>query len=312
MWDFPLFPDQASTVAPEVDAVYFALIGLASFFMIIIGCAALYFLVRYRKGSDADRSDPQTNNWKLEAFWIGVPFLMAMAIFFWGTNKYFEIQEIPEDTVEVFVLGKQWMWKVQHPQGKREIDELHVPANRPVMLRMTSQDVIHSFFVPAFRIKQDVVPGRYTTVWFEATKPGRYRLMCAEYCGTGHSRMLGEVVVLSQADYAAWLEGGEVEETLAQRGEKIFNRAGCSGCHVPDSAARAPILTGLYGQRVQLESGEAVVADEAYLRDSILLPQKHIVAGYEAIMPSYQGQLSEAEVFALVEYIKSLSEEETK
>lgn len=307
MWDFPLFPDQASSIAGQVDTVYFALIGLSAAIILLVGSVALYFLVKYRRDSDADRSNPVANNWTLETLWIVIPFAISMGFFFWAAQKYFEIEEVPDNAEQVFVVGKQWMWKLQHPQGQREIDELHVPVNRPIQLRMTSADVIHSFYVPAFRVKQDVVPGRYTTLWFEAKKTGTYALKCAEYCGTNHSQMTGQVVVMSQADYQDWLSAQQTENPMVAQGERIFARAGCSGCHAPNSPERAPQLTGLFGHPVQLASGDTVIADATYLRDSILLPAKQVVTGYAPIMPSFDGQLSEQEIFALVEYIKSLS-----
>ena len=308
MEKFDFFPEQASTIAPHIDGLYFGLIALSSFFILGIGAAALYFLIKYRRGSDADRSNITTGNWWIEGVWIAVPFVMAMGFFYWSANRYFEWSNVPENAVEVFVLGKQWMWKLQHPQGPREINTLHVPVDQPVVLKMTSQDVIHSFYVPAFRIKQDVVPGQYSTVWFEATKVGRYKLLCTEYCGTDHSQMRGEVIVMNRADFADWLSGGEAEASLADRGEQIYSRAGCSGCHAPDSPVEAPDLAGVYNSQVRLESGETVVADENYLRTSILQPQQQIVAGYEPLMPSFQGQLSESQIIELIEYIKSLGE----
>lgn len=305
MWDFPLFPDTASTVAPEVDELYFSLIGLSIVFILTIGGAALYFLARYRHTSDADRTQPPAASWKLEGLFIGTSLIVASTFFFWGAYKYLKISQIPDDAMELFVLGKQWMWKVQYPQGQREINKLYVPVDRPILLRMTSRDVIHSFYIPDFRIKQDVVPGRYTTMWFEATKVGTFKLECAEYCGTDHSRMRGEVIVLSQADYAEWLAGQSTDDSPVSEGEEVYTRAGCSGCHDQDSAVHAPDLTGLFGRTVHLSSGEKITADESYIRDSILLPNKQIVAGYEPIMPSFEGQLGEQEIFALVEFIKS-------
>ncbi len=311
MWDFPLFPDEASTVAPQVDALYFGLLLLAGFFIVLIGSFVVYFLIKYRAGSDADRSNPPENNWVIETTWIAIPTLLAVIFFFWGAKKYFEIEDMPPNAVQVFVVAKQWMWKFEHPQGQREINELHVPVNRPVRLKMTSPDVIHSFYVPDFRVKQDVVPGRYTNIWFQATKVGTFRLRCAEYCGTNHSKMTGKIIVMKQADYDAWLSARQTNDTLVAQGRKVFTRAGCSGCHAPDSPMRAPTLSGLYGSRVTLDGGGSVIANDKYIRDSIFLPRQQVVAGFAPIMPSFQGQLSESDVFNLIEYIKSLSAPET-
>lgn len=312
MWDFPLFPEQASTVAPEVDTLYFALIGLSVVFILTIGGAAVYFMARYRAKSNADRHGMQASNLKLEALFIGSALIVSLTFFFWGAHTYLKISHVPDGALEYFVLGKQWMWKVQYPQGQREINRMHVPVNRPILLRMTSQDVIHSFYVPDFRIKQDVVPGRYTTMWFEATRIGTYKLECAEYCGTNHSVMRGEVVVLSQTDYEKWLAGQTTQTSPAASGERIFARAGCSGCHDPASPVHAPDLDGLFGREVNLSNAQKIVADESYIRDSILLPEKQVVAGYAPIMPSFEGQLSEQEIFDLVEYIKSTGGEGPK
>jgi len=304
MWDFPLFPEQASTAARHVDQVYFALIALSIFFIFSIGGAALYFMTHYHFRRDADRRNVPKSNWKLEVIFIGSAVVVSTFFFFWGAYKYLKISQATDDALELFVLGKQWMWKVQYPEGQREINRLHIPVNQPIMLRLTSQDVIHSFYVPAFRVKQDVVPGRYTTLWFEATKTGTFKLECAEYCGTDHSRMLGEVVVMSAPDFARWLANRPVQSTMVAQGERIFARAGCSGCHTAASAVHAPDLQGLFGRRVALSTGETLVADASYIRDSILLPKKHVVAGYAPIMPSFEGQLSEQEIFALLEFIK--------
>jgi cytochrome c oxidase subunit 2 len=198
------------------------------------------------------------------------------------------------------------MWKIQHPEGNREINELHVPLGRIVKLTMTSQDVIHSFFLPAFRVKQDVVPGRYTTEWFKASRLGTYHLFCSEFCGTQHSAMGGRIIVMDPAAYEEWLVRGQPGSTLVQSGERLFRELGCSGCHVGPSIVRAPPLEGLFGMPVPLDNGQVVIADEAYLRDSILFPAKQIVGGYTNDMPSFQGRVSEEELLQLIAYIKSL------
>jgi cytochrome c oxidase subunit 2 len=229
-----------------------------------------------------------------------------MVLFVWGAMVFFHAQRPPRGAIEIYAVGKQWMWKFQHMDGQREINELHVPIGQPVKLTMISQDVIHSFFVPAFRVKQDVLPGRYTTVWFQATRTGRYHLFCAEYCGTQHSGMIGSVVVMEPAQYQAWLSGGGGEGSLAQSGEKLFQDLACNTCHRSDSGARGPDLAGIFGSQVTLQAGQKLVADEAYIRESILNPQAKLVMGFQPIMPTFQGQVSEEGLMSLVAYIKSL------
>ena len=241
--------------------------------------------------------------------WIVIPFILVMVMFGWGASLYFTAFSPPVDALEIFVVGKQWMWKVQHPEGRREIDELHVPLGYPVKLTITSQDVIHSFYIPAFRIKMDAVPGRYTSTWFEASRTGIFHLFCAEYCGTAHAGMGGRVVVMKPAEYEQWLRTGTPEETLAASGERLFQQLGCSGCHSSNSTVRAPLLDGVYGRPVPLQSGQVVLADESYIRDSILLPQKDVVAGYAPVMPPYQGRISEEELMQIIAYIRFLGEE---
>src|ERR1051326_4777043 len=230
-----------------------------------------------------------------------------MCCYAWGTKYYFEIERPPDSAMESDVVGKQWMWKVQHPEGNREINQLHVPVGRTVKLLLTSQDVIHSFYLPEFRIKQDVVPGRYTTEWFQARKIGNFHLFCSEYCGTSHSHMTGNVIVMSPADYQSWLAQGQPDSTLAQSGERLFRELGCSGCHVGNSVVRAPPLEGLFGKPVPLSDGDVVRADEGYLRDSILFPAKQIAAGYTDDMPSFNRKVSEEELLELIAYLKSLA-----
>jgi cytochrome c oxidase subunit 2 len=243
----------------------------------------------------------------LEIAWSVIPLPITMVIFVWGASVFFAMSRPPQETLNIYVVGKQWMWKFQHLDGQREINELHVPVGRAVKLIMTSEDVIHDVFVPAFRVKADVLPGRYTHIWFQATKPGRYHLFCAEYCGTRHSGMTGEVVVLEPSEYQTWLSGGVPEGSLASTGEKLFQDLACVTCHRGDTQARGPVLQGLFGKTVLLQNGESVTADEAYLRESILNPGARITAGFQPIMPTFQGQISEEQLLALIEYIKSLS-----
>jgi cytochrome c oxidase subunit II len=310
MWSsFPLFPEQASTIAGRVDALYYYLLGVSGFFTVLIFSLIIYFAIRYRRRSEGERPRAILANIPLEVTWIVIPFILVMVMFGWGASLYFTAFSPPVDALEIFVVGKQWMWKVQHPEGRREIDELHVPLGYPVKLTITSQDVIHSFYIPAFRIKMDAVPGRYTSTWFEASRTGIFHLFCAEYCGTAHAGMGGRVVVMKPAEYEQWLRTGNPEESLAASGERLFQQLGCSGCHSSNSTVRAPLLDGVYGRPVPLQSGQVVVADEGYIRDSILLPQKDVVAGYAPVMPPYQGRISEEELMQIIVYIRFLGEE---
>lgn len=304
--DFPLFPPQASTYAGREDALFFFLVGVTVFFVALIFLLVIYFAIRYRRRRKDERPRPVREPHWLEATWILVPFGLTVIMFVWGAQLYFFASRPPADAIEILVVGKQWMWKFQHPEGPREIDELHVPVGVPIKLTMTSEDVIHSFFVPAFRIKRDVVPGRYATAWFEATRPGVYRLFCAQYCGTAHAGMTGSVVVMAPVDYERWLRGGAPGVTPVAAGEILFQRMGCGSCHRPDSGGRGPSLIGVFGHPVRLQGGGTVTADETYLRESILDPQAKIVAGYQPVMPTFKGQVSEDGLAQLIAYIKSL------
>jgi cytochrome c oxidase subunit II len=315
MGGFPLTPDQASTVAGRVDTLFYALVGLSLLFALPIAILIVYFAVKYRRGSTADRSGANRSSVKLELAWTIIPAFLALGVFGWAASLFFQIERPPAGAMEVYVVGKQWMWKFQHPEGQREINELHVPIDRPVKLVMASEDVIHSFYVPAFRVKQDVLPGRYTTIWFQATKTGEYHLFCAEYCGGDHATMGGTVFVMNQADYERWLAGGtagaaaQAPESLAASGGQLFVSLGCSGCHRIDSGGVGPPLAGVFGKPVPLADGSTVTADEQYIRDSILLPQKQIVAGRQPVMPSFQGRVSEEQLAQLIAYVKSLGDQ---
>jgi cytochrome c oxidase subunit II len=302
----PLFPEQASTFAERVDALYYYLLSVSGFFVLLIFALIFLFAIKYRRRSEDEQPRPILGSIPLEVIWIAIPFILVMVMFGWGASLYFTAFSPPADALEIFVVGKQWMWKVQHPEGRREINELHVPIGYPVKLTMTSQDVIHSFYVPAFRIKMDAVPGRYTSTWFQASKTGTFHLFCAEYCGTAHAGMGGQVVVMKPSEYEQWLRTGAPEEPLAAAGERLFQQLGCSGCHSPNSTVRAPPLEGIYGKPVPLQSGHVVTADESYIRDSILLPQKDVVAGYAPVMPTFQGRISEEELMQIIAYIRSL------
>jgi cytochrome c oxidase subunit II len=302
----PLFPERASTMAVRVDALYFFLLALSAFFAILIAGLIVYYAVRYRRRAADSVGEAIHGGMVLEVTWTVVPLLITMVIFVWGASVYFAMANPPDDTLDIYVVGKQWMWKFQHLDGQREINELHVPVGRNIKLITTSEDVIHDFFVPAFRMKADVLPGRYVSLWFHATKPGRYRIFCAEYCGTQHSGMTGDVIVMEPSEYQTWLSGGAPEGSLASSGEKLFQDLACVTCHRPDAQGRGPVLEGLFGKTVQLQNGETVVADEAYIRESILNPGAKITAGFQPIMPTFQGLITEEQVLELIEYVKSL------
>ncbi len=303
---FPLFPPSGSVVAERVDYLYFFLIAVTLLFTSIIFCSVLFFAIRYRRRRPDELPRPVDGSVPLEVVWIAIPSAIAMVIFLWGAGLYFRNADVPPGALDVYVVGKQWMWKLQHTEGQREINELHVPVGRPVKLTMTSQDTIHSFYVPAFRIKQDVLPGRYTSMWFQPEKTGIYHLFCAEYCGNQHSGMVGRVVVMEPAEYQNWLSGAVPGESMAASGERVFQRSACINCHHPDGRGRAPSVVGIFGKTVRLQSGASIVADEAYIRESILNPSAKIVAGYPNIMPTFQGLISEEGLMELVAYIKSL------
>ena len=309
---FPLFPEQASTMAPRVDALLFFLVAVSVFFVTLIFFMIIFFAVKYRRRAEDERPRPIEGNFWLEILWSAIPLGLTMVMFVWGAIIFFDIFSPPNDALEISIVGRQWMWKAQHPEGQREINELHVPVRQPVKLMMTSEDVIHDVFLPAFRIKQDVLPGRYTTLWFEATKAGVYPLYCAEYCGTQHSGMLGRVVVLEPADFEKWLSGGATGMSMAELGESLFQRFGCAACHRATGTSQGPSLAGLFGKTVELQQGITVTADENYIRESIVDPRAKIVAGYQPIMPTFKGLVSEEAILQIIAYIKSLSAPERK
>ena len=303
---FRLFPVEASSISAEVDLLLFFLIAVAAFFTVVIFSAIFYFAIRYRRRSENELPAAVHGSIPLEIAWTIIPFGLTMVMFTWGASVFFRERRPPDDAMPIYVVAKQWMWKLQHPEGQREINELHIPVGRPVKLTMTSEDVIHSFFVPDFRTKQDVVPGRYTTTWFTATKTGKFHLFCAEYCGNNHSGMGGWIYVMEPQDYETWLSGGTPGATLAENGQKLFENLACANCHKTDGSGRCPDLTGLFGKDVKLASGATVKADEDYIRESILRPEAKIVAGYQPSMPTFQGLVTEEGVLQLIEYVKSL------
>lgn len=310
-----LFPEQASTMAGRVDSLFYFLCGVSIIVAAVLAGLIAYFAFRYR--SKGGKPKPMrgvgvtaAEMKRIEILWIGGPLIIFLIIFYWGAKLYASMSTPPEDAMQVYVVGKQWMWKAQHNSGQREINELHVPLGRPVKLTMTSEDVIHSFYVPAFRVKADVLPGRYTTLWFEATKTGEYHLFCAEYCGTKHSGMVGKIIVMEPKDFQQWLSGGS-GGTLAEAGEKLFSEVGCTTCHREDAQGRGPVLHGIFGKKVQLTGGHTVVVDETYLRTSILEPNKQVVAGYQPVMPTYVSQLNEEKVIQLIAFLKTLEAKPT-
>lgn len=303
-----LWPAAISQYAREVDWLVFGFTLLLVILVVPMFAALVWFTIRYRQGSAADRSHRVRRSVAIEASWSIIPFLLSLVFFLWAASLFFRLYHPPAGALNINVVAKQWMWKVQHPGGQREIDELHVPIGVPVELTMISQDVIHSLFLPALRIKQDVLPDRYTHLWFNADKTGEYLLECAEFCGTEHSHMRGRLIVMARADYQRWLDQSSVDETLAARGERLFRGYGCSGCHEIGAAVRAPALEGLYGRPVPLSDGTTAIADARYIRDSILLPRQQIVAGYQPLMPSFAGRIAEEDLIAVIAYIQSLAD----
>jgi cytochrome c oxidase subunit 2 len=309
MWsNLPLFPVQASSVAGRVDALFLFLVLVSAFFATLIFVLILYFAIKYRRRTETEQPPAIHGDLRLELLWTLIPLGLVMIMFFWGARLFVTLSRPPANALEIYAIGKQWMWKFQHPSGQREINELHVPLGQPVKLIMASEDVIHDFFVPAFRVKMDVVPGRYTTTWFEATRSGDFHLFCAEYCGTAHAGMIGRVVVMTPAAYEQWLSGGASGESMQMAGERLFQQLGCHTCHRPDTGARGPALAGLFGRQERLQNGETITVDESYLRESILQPNAKIVAGYQPLMPTFQGQISEEGLLQIIAYIRSLGQ----
>jgi len=302
----PFQPVQASTIARSVDYLYLFITGVTLFFTALIFLIIFYLMIRYRRRSPDERPKAIEGSLPLEILWTAIPTLIVAMIFVWGSVLYFQNAEPPPGAMEIFVTGKQWMWKIEHPEGQREINELHVPLGRPVKLTMTSEDVIHDFYVPAFRVKKDVLPGRYTSLWFEATQLGTFHLFCAQYCGAFHAGMIGSVIVMEPDEYERWLAGGVQGESMEASGAKLFQQNGCVTCHLSDGTGPAPSLLGVYGNPVRLTSGQTVTADDAYVRESILSPTAKIVLGYKPIMPSFQGQLTEEQISSLIAYVRSL------
>jgi cytochrome c oxidase subunit II len=301
----PLFPAQASTLAPQVDNLYFFLLAVTAFFAILVVVLVTIFSIKYHDATGLKVGAPITGSVPLEIGWSLIPFVIAMGIFVYATVVYFNIVRPPAETLEIYSTGKRWMWRFQHIDGQSEINDLHVPKGRPVKITFTSEDVLHSLYLPAFRVKADAIPGRYSQIWFTPTETGTYHLFCAEYCGTRHSGMIGSVTVMEPNDYQAWLSGGG-GVSMTARGEQLFQQLACVSCHVTDGSGRGPSLAGVFGTEVELASGSSVVADDTYIRESILTPQAKLVNGYQPVMPTFQGLVNEEGVMSLIEYIKSL------
>lgn len=304
---FPLRPEQASTIAEGIDHLYYFLTAIDLFFTVVIFLTIFYFAVKYRRKSEHEKPAHVETHMALELAWTIVPTILCVVIFVWSSSLFIQNSRPPTASSEIFVVGKQWMWKLQHPEGKSEIDELHIPVGQPIKLTMTSEDVIHDFFIPAFRVKKDVVPGRYSSIWFTATETGKFHFFCAQYCGTDHAHMTGWVYVMTPSDYEHWLAGGPKTQTMADAGAELYQQYACVTCH---GTGKGPPFVNLFGSTVKLQDGKTVVADDGYLRESILFPSEKIVAGYPAIMPTFKGQINEEQLLQLIAFIKSLHTEE--
>lgn len=300
-----LFPAEASTIAPYTDALYFFLVTISVVGLVFVTILIFYFSLRYRRDKHPVAIQVEGST-ILEATWTIIPLALFLVVFVWGGLLYFRIYNPPPNAMNIYVVGKQWMWKAEHPGGQHEINALHIPVGQPIQLTMISQDVFHSFSIPDFRVKREVIPGRYSTVWFQATDPGTYHIFCTQYCGTLHSGMIGEVTAMKPNDYKRWLDQSNSGMSLAQNGERLFASMGCNACHSGNAAARGPNLAGVYGSKLTLSDGSQVLVNDAYLRDAILNPSQHVTAGYAPIMPTYQGQISEDGLIDLVEFIKQL------
>lgn len=311
MGGIPLFPESASTFSTEVDSLYLFIVAVSAFFTLAVSAAVVFFAFRYRRKHPNEIGAHIEGSLPLELAWSIIPTIISMAMFAWGAKLFFEIRRPPVDSMQVYAVGKQWMWKFQHTGGQREINELHVPIGRPVKVLVTSEDVLHDLYFPAFRTKIDAIPGRYQPMWFTATKPGRYHIFCAEYCGTKHSGMIGTVIVMEPQQYEDWLAGGANEGTMAERGGRLFSDLACTTCHLDSGQGRGPSLRDIVGKPVELTDGSTALVDEGYLRESILNSQAKVVKGFTPLMPTFQGLISEEGLAALIEHIKSLSPQAT-
>jgi cytochrome c oxidase subunit 2 len=304
----PFLPPSASSVATQVDLLFLFLTGVTAFFVVLVAALVVFFTVKFRRRQPDAVGDNIHGSLVLELIWTIIPLILSMVMFAWGADLFFRMSRPPQNAMDIYVVGKQWMWKVQHLEGVREINELHVPIGRPVRLTLGSEDVIHDFGIPAFRVKMDVVPGKLTTMWFEATLPGTYHVYCDQYCGTRHAGMIGEVTAMEPQQYETWLAGSRSTLPTPQAGEQLFTSLTCVTCHLPEGGGRGPSLVNVAGSAVKLADGRTVVADDNYLRESIVNSQAKIVAGYgpPSLMPVYQGMINEEQLLQLIAYIKSL------
>ena len=305
----PLYPEQASNFAPQVDNLVLFMIAVCLFFAVAICAAVIYFFFKYQRKDPDEIGVPIHGDLRLEIAWIVLPFFLLLAMFGWGAAIYVDYRHTPADTLDIYVVGKQWMWRLQQPDGRKEINELHVPVNRNVRLIMASEDVIHDFSVPSFRVKMDVVPGHYNNMWFRPTKTGKYHFFCSQYCGTNHAVMGGWVTVMEPDEYAKWLSGTSASGDPVAVGEKLYSELACNTCHLPDGKGRGPSYYRVYGSKVKLADGSTVLADDSYIRESILQPNAKIVAGFQPVMPSFQGLVTEDQILALTAYIKSMKDQ---
>jgi cytochrome c oxidase subunit II len=301
----------ASSMAHEVDYLIAALTLIAFAVLALVFGLMLLFVFKYRAGSKVDRGALAKKTWRLEVGWTSLTLLIFFGLFIWGADLYLRLSQPPPDAMTIYIVAKQWMWKAEHIGGQREINAVHLPTGRPVQLVMTSEDVIHDFSVPAFRVKHDVLPGRYETLWFRVDRPGTYDLFCTQLCGTDHAHMTGKIVAMAGPDYQRWLEQNGTSGTLVAEGRVLFSRYGCNGCHGGHGTIRAPSLDGVYGSPVPLSDGTTIVADDRYLRDSILRPRSQVVASFAPVMPSFAGQIGEEDLIKLIAYIKSLAPEKS-
>lgn len=305
-----VMPDQASTLAPGIDGLFWFITFINTIFFIVIAAGVVIFVKRYRRRGPDEITPHITHNQKLEIAWSVGPLFILIAIFFWGFHGFMRAQIAPANAMEIQVKAKKWVWEFEYPDGMRSLNSFHVPLNRPVRLVMTSEDVLHSFFVPTFRAKMDIIPNRYTEVWFEPTKAGVHQIFCTEYCGKGHSDMLAKVHVDDEATYQRWLKEGDEEiqkMPLKELGRLVWENRGCATCHSIDGTrGQGPTWKGIYGTNRPFTDGTSAVADENYIRQSILEPNAKVVQGYEPVMPTFQGLLRDREVLGAIEYIKSL------
>jgi cytochrome c oxidase subunit 2 len=305
----PLFPVSASSISGEIDMLYFFLLAVSVFFAVLIAAAVVIIAVKFKQKQAGEVGAEIHGSLVLELTWTLIPLALTLVMFVWGAKIFFYVARPPADAMDMTVVGKQWMWKVQHPEGVREINELHVPLGRPVRLTIGSEDVIHDFSIPAFRMKIDAVPGKLTTMWFTATEKGSFHIFCSQYCGTKHAGMVGTVVVMDPLEYEAWIAVGRSSASSVETGEKLFADLSCNTCHKQDSSGRGPSLIGVFGNPVKLADGRTIIADENYLRESIVNSQAKVVQGFQPIMPVFQGMVSEENLLQLIAYIKTLKAE---